>query len=377
VTVRLVRVSDGRPIWTDQFDAAATGLFVVEDRVAEQVSGALAVTLSGDEKARLVRRHTQDAEAYRLYLTGRYHLNRLTDEGFWKALDYFQQAIRKDPNDASAYAGVAQAYSYLAGFNVLAPKDGFPKAKQAAEAALNLDEGTAEAHVALAIARYMHEWNWAEAEVEFRRAIEINPGNPEAHREYGCYLASGGRFDEAVREAGRALELDPLSTAEIATLGEVLYMARRFDDAAAQHRKALEMDPNFGFGYWGLGRALTGKGKYDEAIAAFQRSIPLSGDSPDEPAELARAYALAGRRGEALTILDDLKRRSERRYVAPSVIAAIYGALGDRDRAFAWLDKGLAERDFILVLLKVEPMFDPLRSDPRFDDLLRRVGLPP
>ena len=372
VTVRLVRVADEAALWADRFDIPMGGIFAVQDTVAERVAAALMVHLSGDEKARLTRRGTTDVEAYRQYLLGRYHLNRWTDEGFWKARDHFQEAIRRDPNYAPAHAGMADVYHSLSGFNVVAPKDGFPKARQAAEQALRLDEGLAEAHTALAVVTLLHDWNPAQAEREFKRALELNPGYADAHMHYGLFLAFRGRFEEAIREAERALELDPLSPARVSSLGEVLHLSRRFDEAAAQQRKALEMDPNFGFGHWSLGRALTGKGLYDEAIAAFQKSIPLSGDSPDEPAELARAYALAGRRREALAIVDDLKRRSERRYIAPSVIASIYGALGDRDEAFSWLERAHAERDFVLVSLEVEPMFDPLRADPRFGELLAK-----
>jgi serine/threonine-protein kinase len=377
VRVRLLSVVDGRQLWMEEFDEKFTDIFSVQDSVSRKVSGALELTLTGEEKELLTKRHTNDIEAYQLYLLGRYHLNRLTDEGFWKALDYFQGAIKKDPNYAQAHAGMADAYNSLSGFNVLPPKEGFPKGKQAAEEALRLDERLAEAHIALANVKLFHDWNWAEAEGEFKRALQLNPGSSDAHQMYAYYLAAMGRFDEAVREMERARELDPLSVVKIVGIGEVFHLARRFDEAASQYRKALEMDPNFGFAHWALGRALTGKGMYDEAIAAFQKAIPLSGDSPDEPAELARAYALAGRRREALKIIDELKRQSERKYVAPTSIATIYGALGDREQAFAWLERARVERDSLLVLLKVEPMFDSLRPDPRFISLLHRVGLEP
>jgi tetratricopeptide (TPR) repeat protein len=247
--------------------------------------------------------------------------------------------------------------------------------RQAAEEALRLDERLAEAHVALALVKFFHDWNWAGAEGEFRRALQLNPGHSDAHQSYSFYLAVMGRFDEAVREAERAHESDPLSLVKITGIGDVLHLARRFDEAAAQYRKSLEMDPNFGFAHWGLGRALTENGMYGEAAAEFQIAIRLSGDSPDEPAELGRAYALAGRRRDALKVIDDLKRQSERMYVAPTSIASIYAALGDRDQAFAWLDRAHAERDFLLVLLKVEPMFDALRADPRFTGLLVSTNL--
>jgi serine/threonine-protein kinase len=375
VTVRLVSVADGRQLWADQFDERLTDIFSVQDSVSRKVSVALELKLTGEEQELMTKRHTADVEAYQLYLLGRYHLNRYTDEGFWKALDYFKQAIDKDPNYALAHAGVADAYNSLCGFDVLSPKDGFPKAKQAAEEALRLDEQLAEAHAALATTALLYDWNWAEAEAEYRRALELNPGSSDAHQAYSFYLAAMGRLDEALVEARRALELDPVSPAKITTIGDAFYYARRTQEAIAEYRKTLEMDPNFGFGYWELGRALADTGAYDEAIATLQRSIPLSGDSPDEPAALARAYALAGRRREAVKIADELQRLAQRRYVAPSVIATVYAALGDRDQAFAWLDRARTERDFLLVLLKVEPMFDGVRSDPRFATLLASMNL--
>jgi len=377
VTVRLVRVMDGREIWAEQFDEQFTDIFSVQDSVSNKVSGVLAVTLTGEEKELLTKRQTADVEAYQLYLMGRYHLNRLTDEGLRKALDYFQRAIDKDPSYALAYAGLADAYISLGDFDALPPKETFPKAKQAALQALKLDEHLAEAHVSLANARFLYDWDWAGAEYEFKRAIAINPGYSDAHQMYGYYVSSKGRSDEALREMQQAQELDPLSLAKITGVGEVLYEARRYDEAIAAYQKTLEMDPNSGFTYWALGRAYIEKGIYAEAIASFQKAIPLSGDSPDEPAELGRAYARSGRKTEARKITDDLKEQSKRKYIAPSVIASIYAALGEKDQAFVWLDKAFEAHDFILVLLKVEPMFDNLRSDPRFTVLMKRVGLDP
>jgi len=375
VTVRLVRVADGREIWAEQFDEQFTDIFSVQNSVSNKVSGVLSVTLTGEEKELLTKRQTADVEAYRLYLTGRYHLNRLTDEGLRKALDYFQRAIDKDPEYALAYAGLADAYVSLGGFDALPPKETFPKAKQAAQQALTLDEHLAEAHVSLANAKFLYDWDWSGAEYEFKRAIAIKPGYSEAHQMYGYYVSSKGRSDEALREMLQAQDLDPLSLPKITSVGEVLYEAGRYDEAIAAYKKALEMDPNSGFAYWALGRAYLEKGMYEQAIASFQKAIPLSGDSPDEPAELARAYAKSDRKTEARRIADDLKEQSKRRYISPCVIASIYAALGEKDQAFVWLEKAYEAHDFLLVLLKVEPMFDNLRSDPRFTILLKRVGL--
>ena len=377
VTVRLVRVGDSAGIWTDQFDARMTDIFAVQDSISERVAGALAAKLSSEEKGLLIKRNTQNPEAYRLYLLGRYQLNRSTDDGTRKALENFQQAIDLDPNYALAQVGLADAYIAQGAFDALPPKESFPKAKQAALQALQLDEHLAEAHVSLANARFFYDWDWVGAEDEFKRALAINPGYSDAHQMYGYYVSSKGRSDEALREMQQAQVLDPLSLPKITAVGEVLYMARRYDEAIAAYQKTLGMDPNSGFAYWALGRAYLEKGMYADAIAAFQKALPLSGDSPDESASLGCAYARSGRKAEARKIIDELKEQSKRRYIAPSVIAAIYADLGEKDEGFIWLDKAYEEHDFILVLLKVEPMFDKLRSDPRFTALLKRVGLEP
>ena len=376
VTVRMLRVADGAPLWAGQFDEKMTDIFTVQDSISERVTSALAMTLTNEEQRGITKRDTANTEAYQLYLKGRYQLNRLTDDGFFKGRDYFQQAIDKDPNYALAYAGLADAYNQLGGFDALPSKEAFPKARDAAQKALKLDEGLAESHSALGAVKFSYDWDFAAAEREFRRALEINPNYSDAHMSNSYYLTSMGRFDEAVREAKRAQELDPLSVEKLAGIGEAFYFHRQYDQAIEEYRKALEMDLNSGFSHWALGRAFTAQGKYNQAIEELKKAIPLSGDSPDEPAELARTYALAGRRDEALRIVGELRQRSEHKQVAPTVMAAIYGALGDKTEAFALLDKAFDQREFILVMLNVEPMFDPLRSDPRFAELLKRVGLP-
>ena len=376
VTVRLVRIADGAQLWAAQFDERLTDIFRVQDSISERVAAALAVKLTGEEKQRLVKRHTENTEAYELYLKGRYYLNRLTDEGTLKGLEYFQQAAEKDSNFALVHAGIAEAYNALAGFNVLQPREVYPKARSAAEMALKLDDLLPQAHAALAMIKLAYDWDWSGAEKEFKRALELNPSDSDAHYWYGYYLSFVGRFDEAVAEIRRAQELDPVSLVKLTGVAQVQVMARRYDDAIEQCRRALEMEPNLGFAHWLLGLAYMYKGMYEPAILALQKSIPLSGDSPDEAASLAHAYALSGKRGEALKILKELKQRSKRKYISLGTLADLYGVLGGRDEAFALLDKAYEERDNMMVLLKVEPLLDPLRSDPRFTDLLRRVGFP-
>ena len=376
VTVRLIKIADGSQLWTESFDEKFTDIFAVQDRVSEKVVGLLAVKLTGPEKSILAKRHTDDAEAYEFYLKGRYHLNRLTDDGFMKGREYFQRAIDKDSNYAMAYTGLADAYTRLSGYNALAPTAGFPKARAAATKALELDDKLAEAHTVLGSVNLFYDWDWAGAERELKRAIEINRSYADAHQMYAYHLSAMGRFDEALDEMSRAQELDPISLEKTAGIGEVLYYRREYDQAIEQYRKALEMDPNSGFVHWAVGRAYAEKGMYDQAIAAFQKSIPLSGDSPDEPASLAYVYARAGKRREARQIIEELQERSNRSYISPTVMAIIYGGLGESDQAFAWLNKAYDDRDALLVFLQVEPVFDGLRSDARFDQLLRRVGVP-
>jgi tetratricopeptide (TPR) repeat protein len=376
VTVRLLRVADGTPLWVDTFDVEMTDLFTVQDSISERVAAALAITLAGAERERLTKHHTEDHEAYQLYLKGRFHLTRLTDDGFQKGRDYFQQAVDRDPNYALAYAGLAEAYNKLAGWNAIAPNDGFPKAREAASTALRLDEGLAEAHTQMGVVKHLNDWDFAGAEQEFRRAVELNQSSADARQWYGNYLSTMGRSDEALKELKRALELDPLSIEKIAGVGDIFYQNRQYDQALVEYRQALEMDPNSGFAHWTLGNVYVQKGMYEEAIAEYKKAIPLSGDSPDELASLGYVYALAGRRREAEAVIDELKERSTRRYISPTIIAFIYAGLKENDQAFMWLGKAYEGRDFILVLLNADPTFDNLRQDPRFSQLVRRVGLP-
>lgn len=376
VTARMVRVADGALLWSSQFDEKLTDIFAVQDSISERVTGALAVKLSPVEKERLAKSYTENTEAYELYLKGRYHLNRLTDDGIMKSLESFQQALEKEPNFALAHAGMAESYTALGGFNVLRPKEVYPKARAAAVTALKLDNMLAQAHTALALVQLAYDWDWSGAEKEFKRAIETNPGDSDAHYQYSYCLTFVGKFDEALAEARRSQELDPVSLVKITGVAQVLVLARRYDEAIAQCQKALELEPNLGFAHWLLGLAYLYKGTYEPAIRALQKSIPLSGDSPDEPASLGLAYAYSGKRSEALKILDELKRLAKRRYIAPSAIATLYAALGEKDQAFALLEKDYDERDNMMALLKVEPSFDNLRSDQRFTDLMSRVGFP-
>lgn len=379
IGTELVDVVDGSHLWGRQYNRKLADIFTVQDEIAKEISETLRPRLTGEERRRLTRRHTENAQAYQLYLKGRYHWNKRTEKGFQKAIEHFQQALDQDPNYALAYAGLADCYLLLGiGFyGVLPPREAMPKAKGAARKALEIDDTLAEAHTSLAHAIMNFDWDWSGAEREYMRGIELNPNYPTAHQFYAVYLMQMARFDEAVLEQRRAQDLDPLSLSINASLGLLSLYARQHDQAIDQFRKTLEMDHNFPLAHLGLGEAYEQKGMYDEAVAEFQAAIALSGGSPVMVAALGHAYAISDRRGEAQKVLDELKELSKRRYVAPFDVAMVYAGLGEKDQAFEWLQRAYEERDDWLTFLKVEPRADTLRSDPRFQDLLQRVGLAP
>ena len=373
--IELVDPKTENALWRADYNRPVANLASLQNELARDVATRLKARLSGAEEQRLGKRQTDDPETYKLYLMGRYQLNRLTDDGFRKAADHFLNAIARDPNYAPAFAGLAETYNRLSGWNAIAPRDGFPKAREAAVKALELDPTLAEARTTLGAVKHYYDWDPRGAENEFKRAIVLDPNSAEARSMYGYFLSAVGRFDEAMSQMRIAQELDPLSIEKIAGVGEVLYLERRYDEAVEQYRKALELDPNSGFAHWAIGRAMIEKGSYDDAIATLRKAIAFSGDSPDEIVELGRAYARAGRRAEALKVIDDLRQLATRRYVSPASIGSIYAGMGEKDQAFVWFERALEERDFLLVLFKVDPLFDGVRSDARFSDLVKRAGL--
>jgi eukaryotic-like serine/threonine-protein kinase len=376
VSVRFVRVRDGSQLWADEFQEKMTEIFAVQDSISERVAAALAVALAGGEREQLTKRPTKNSDAYELYLKGRFQLTRLTDEGFLKGRDYFQQAIERDPDYALAYAALADSYVNLGGYNVLTPHEAFPKAREAAVKALKIDQSLAEPHAALAMVSFAYDWNWKTAEQEFRRALELNPNYPEGHQLYSYYLTAMGRFEDSLAQMQRSIELDPTSLSKVSGVGEILNYMGRTDEAVAQHRKALAMDPNSGFAHWALGNVYIHKRQYDDAITEYKKAIPLSGGSPDEPATLAFAYAKLGKRAQALEVLGELEKRAERSYVPSTLIAATYAALGDQNETIKWLNKAFQDRDGILAFTKVDPMFADIRSNPRYTEVLARIDLP-
>ncbi len=378
VTVRLLDTKDGSSLWSYQSEEYFTDIFTAQDSISKEIAKALALELTGAERTRLAKRYTGNTEAYQAYVKGRYFLDKRTEEGFHKAIEYFQQAIEKDSKYALAYAGLADCHNLLGGYGLLPPKETYPSGRAAAMKALEFDEQLAEAHTALAFAEARYDWDRAGAEKAFKRAIELNPGYATSHQWYAVFsLVIAERFDEAIAEVKLAQQIDPLSLAVGVNAGIVNYFARRFDQTIEQSDKTLEMDPRFIQAYEFLGRAYEQKGRYAEAIAAFQKALELNPEYTNCLGPLGRAYAVSGREGEARKILGQLEELSRRRYVMPYHIATVYTALGDKDQAFAWLQRAYDERDDRLIFLKVDAAWDSLRSDPRFADLLRRIGLSP
>ncbi len=375
INVELIRAEDKTQIWGEQYDRKATDLLSVQREIAREITSNLRLKLSGAEQGRVTKHYTENPEAYQLYLKGRFYWNKRTGDAAKKAVEYFQQAIEIDPNYALAYAGLADAYQLLNLFADVSPQEAFPKAKAAAKRALELDETLAEAHTSLASSLFFYDRNYPEAEREYQRAIQLNPNYATAHHWYGVtYLAKMQRFDEAIAEMKRAQELDPLSLAINADVGNTYTQARQYDKAIEQLRKAIEMDQSFYFAHAQLGMAYQMKHDFQDAIAEYQKARELN-DDPFVLALLGNVYAASGRRDEALRILDQLKQLSKQRFVYAYGIALVYAGLGDKDQAFQWLEKSLQDHEARINRLKVDPFFDSLRSDPRYGDLIHRIGL--
>ena len=370
----LIDLDSVSQIWGQHYDRRLADILLVQEEISRNIFENLRLKLNVEEQKQL--------EAYRLYLKGRNAWNKRTPEGLQQGIDYFQQAISTDPNYAAAYAGLADCYNMQVIYGVHQPKDGFPKAKEAAVKALDMDETLAEAHTSLAFIKFRWDRDRVEAEREFQLAIKHKPTYAPAHQWYSSYLVALERFDEAIAEAKRTEELEPLSFIASSHLGWILYLSGRNDEAIAQCTKILELDPNFFPARRYLGLAYEQKGMYPQAIAEFQKGVKLSG-SPLMLALLGHAYAASGKTAGARQVLSDLHDLGEsagaetRRYVSPYTVAAIYTGLGEKDQAFKWLERAYDERDVWLMNLKVDPVFAKLRSDKRFQDPLTRAGLRP
>ena len=372
VDAELIDVNSGSELWGEQYHRKLSDIAGVQQEVVRDISDKMKVRLSGEEQNTIGKRNTESWEAYDLYLRGRYQWNKFSVESLHKAVDYFRQAIDKDPTYALAYAGLADAYHELSYYS--APQDVMPKARAAANKALELDDSVAEAHAALGWVKWQYDWDWAGAEKEFQRAIELNPKYAIAHGMYALYLDSAGRIEEARAEHERAQELEPLSLVIGTNAGEALYQARQYDRAIEQYRKTLELDENFGPALDDLGRAYERKAMYKEAAAEWQRNLIVNGDSQTASA-IAQAYAKSGYESALHAWLDSLMRQLKDEYVSPYLIATIYARLNQRDQALLWLSKACQDRSTDLVFLKVEPAWDSYRSDPRYLAVEKQVGL--
>ena len=376
ITAQLIEASTDKHLWSQSYEGELRDTLALQSRVASAIADQIRINLTPREQAALKSIKAVNPEAYESYLKGRYFWNKRTADGLKAALAYFNQAIEEDPKYAKAYSGLADTYALLGDWQyaVMTPKEAFPKAKAAAIHALELDNTLGEAHNSLAFVLDGFDWDLDAGGKEFQRAIELNPGYATAHHWYAWHLSLLGRFDEAIVEMRKAENLDPLSLIIEADLAELLLLAHSYDDSIRQSLKTIELDPNFALAHNQLGQAYLQKHMYAEAVVELKKAVQLSGDSPTCIANLARAYVASGKRSEAVKLLDDLKKRSSTDYSNSSEIAMIYASLGNKDQAMSWLEKGFEERFNPGVLLR--PGFDPLRSDPRFKNLLRRIGLP-
>jgi TolB-like protein/DNA-binding winged helix-turn-helix (wHTH) protein/Flp pilus assembly protein TadD len=376
ITAQLIEASSDKHLWSQSYEGDLRDTLALQSKVASAIADQIQINLNPQEQAALKNTKVVNPEAYVSYLKGRFFWNKRTADSLKVALAYFNQAIDEDPKYAPAYSGLADTYALLGDWQyaVLAPKEALPKAKAAAIKALELDSSLGEAHNSLAFCMDGFDWDFDSAGKEFRRAIELNPSYATAHHWYAWHLSLFGKYDEAIAEMRKAENLDPLSLIINADLAELLSLAHSYDESIQQSRKTIEMDPNFALAHNHLGQAYLQKHMNDEAVAELQKAVQLSGGNATCIANLARAYVASGKRGEAEKLLSDLKKRSNPGHLLASEIAMIDVSLGDSEQAMSWLEKGYDERFNPGVLLR--PGFDPLHSNPRFEDLVRRVGLP-
>jgi TolB-like protein/Tfp pilus assembly protein PilF len=374
VNVQLIKAASDTHLWAEAYDRKLTDIFAVESEIAKMIADTLQAKLTGSERKAIAAQPTENSEAHEFYLKGRFFWNKRTANDLKTAISYFRQAIDKDPNYALAYAGLADSYAILSAFGAGSPEESLPAAEAAAKKALDLDDTLAEAHTSLALVLLGYDLDFDGSIREFQRAIELNPNYATAHHWFGIGpLMRSGRFDDAIAECKRAVELDPLSLINNADLGHTYRSARRYDEAIEQLRKTLEMDPGFYYAHSALGRALESKGALDAAIQEYQKARTLN-DDPGLLSLLGHAYASSGNKTEALKLLDQMKELSKQRYVSAYSFALVYLGLGDKEEALRWLDKSYQDREGSdIALIKINPFFDPLRGDPRFEELVTKV----
>src|SRR5579862_5579797 len=376
IGAELVDVPTGSRLWGAQYDRKSGDIFAIQDDISNEISEKLKLQLTHAQKKKLTRHQTEDPEAYRIYLKGRHHWNRWTEEGFYKAIEHFQQAIDKDPAYALAHAGVADSYVLLGWNSYLPPKDAFPKAKAAATAALQFDPDLGEAHTPLAAVLWLHDWMWTEAQEEFRHSLALNPSYPTANHWHAEFVMTMGQQSEAIGKMKESQDLDPLSLIINVAIGWAYYMGRRYNEALEQLLRTIELDPHYPVTHWILGLLYRITGRFDSAIIAGEQGVNMSGGSPVMRAALAQTYGMSGRAKEAQHLLDDLKKLATERYVASYFFAGIHIGLGEHDRAIECLEKSYEEHSHWLLYLHLDPSMDALRDHARFQDLLRRIGLP-
>jgi TolB-like protein/Flp pilus assembly protein TadD len=373
ITAQLIQAVPEKHLWAETYERDLQDILTLQTDIARAIANEVQVKLTPQEQARLLRPEPVDPQTYELYLKGRYFWGKRTEPSIQKSIDYFQQAIQRQPHYALAYAAMAEAYVIR---EDLSPAETYSKAKAAARTALQMDEGLAQAHNALAMCLFRYDWDWAGAEREFQRAIALNPNYAWAHQWYGGLQNAMGRDQNWAAELKRARELDPLPLTLLGSGAAVAVASGQYDLAIEIQRKKLELDPNSPTAYLGLGSVYTLKGMYQEAIAHLQKGVNLSGGAPRALSTLGYTYAVAGDRDKALKIVQQLILLSKRRYVPPYDIARVYMGLDEKDLAFDWLAKAVADRSIPVYSLKKSWELDSIRSDPRFQDLLRRIGLP-
>jgi TolB-like protein/Flp pilus assembly protein TadD len=375
VTARLISVADGSSLWAGTFDEKFTDVFSVQDAISQKVADALALRLSGEEKNRLAKRHTENVEAYQLYLTGRYHWSRATPPDIRKGIGFLQQAIELDPDYALAYAGLAAANRALAMNADVPAEDCLPQSKAAAMKAIELDDSVAEAHSALSFGLIWYDWDWAAAEKEAKRALALDPNSAMSRFAYAHVLSDQGHHQEAIAEIAHARELDPVFLLIRAIEGMILHHAGRNEEALTRLQKTLELDPNFWATHLFLGKVYTQQRKYAEAIAEFTKARELSNGNSEAIGSIGYVEALAGHKDKARAVLEELKALSNQRYIPPSNVGLVYNGLDDQNEALSCLEKACDEHDPRVTLLKVDPRWDSMRSNPRFVAILKRIGL--
>ena len=375
ITAQLIDVASQAHLWSEDYDRDLTDVFAIQSDVAQHVAQALQITLKPAEATQIEKAGTDDLEAYNAYLQGLYHFSRYSKEGFERSIEYYEQAIARDPGFAKAYAAMALAYDLLIEFGYLPPDEGYPKVKETAHRALEIDATTAEAYTVLAAAAGFYDRDWIRADEGYRRALELNPNSAVTHDWYGIiFLSPMGRHDEAIAHAKRAKELDPLTAYIRVDVGWSYNHARRYDEAIAECGQALNIDPNFYFTYGCLGFAYWQKGMLKEAIAALERGVALNPGDLQVKADLAVVYADAGDKARAQKVVKEFEEKARREYVPPLALATAHMAVGDRDGTFTWLDKMYQERAPWLIFMNEHPRYDRLRGDPRFQQLLRKIG---